>query len=137
MGGYVGGSGPEDVARLRRMTAEPTTAVYSDAALQAAIERYPVADRDDIYPDEAGWLPSYDLAMAAAEVWAEKATVVAANFDFDADGASYKRSQQYEHYVKQARRWRSLRVPGNWTAVPAEPETDSVSVVGNVNNPYA
>ncbi len=34
----------EQIARLRRMTGEPTTTVYSDAALAAIIALYPLED---------------------------------------------------------------------------------------------
>jgi hypothetical protein len=125
MAGYVGGSAPVDVARLRRMTAEPQQTPYTDAMLVEAIERYPVPDLDDFWPDEAGWLPSYDLAMAAAEIWSEKATLLATNFDFDADGANFSRSQQYDHFMKQARHWRALRQPGNYTVITPIPDGGS------------
>jgi hypothetical protein len=117
------------------MVAEPTTATYSDAMLVDAIERYPVPDPDDVWPDEAGWYPTYDLAMAAAEIWSEKATMVAANFDFSADGANFSKSQQYEHFLGQARRWRSLRVPGNYE-VMTMPPANAGTVIGNWNDPY-
>jgi hypothetical protein len=135
MGAYTGGSGPDDVLRLRRMVAEPTIDTYTDALLVAAIERHPVPDPDDIYPDEEGWYPTYDLALAAAEIWSEKAATVAANFDFEADGGNFSKSQQYEHYAKQERKWRSLRVPGNWTVQTVVAPTESI--VGNWNDPYS
>lgn len=135
MGGYTGGSGPDDLLRLRRMVAEPTEATYTDALLVTAIERYPVPDPDDIYPDEAGWYPTYDLALAAAEIWSEKAGTVAANFDFEADGGNFSKSQQVQHYTGQARKWRSLRVPGNWTVQTVVAPTESI--VGNWNDPYS
>src|SRR4030095_4881529 len=133
MGGYVGGSEPVDVARLRRMTAEPNQTPYSDAMLVEAIQRYPVLDPADVYPDEACWIPSYDLALAAAEIWSEKATTMAANFDFEADGANFSKSQQYEQYMSQVRKWRSLRVPGNWTVEPVVAPAETI--VGNWNDP--
>ena len=135
MSGYTGGTSATDLDRLRRMVAEPTTATYSDAMLVDAIERYPVPDPDDVWPDEAGWYPTYDLAMAAAEIWSEKATMVAANFDFSADGANFSKSQQYEHFLGQARRWRSLRVPGNYE-VMTMPPANAGTVIGNWNDPY-
>ena len=46
------------------MVAEPTTTTYIDAMLVDAILRYPVPDPEDVYPDESGWIPSYDLALA-------------------------------------------------------------------------
>ena len=119
MSGYVGGSNVSDVARLRRMIAEPTTGSppgpYTDADLVAAIERYPVPDPEDVYPDEDGWIPSYDLAMAASEIWSEKAANVAANYDFSAGDESFSKSQQYTHALQQARYWQAKRIAGTWT----------------------
>lgn len=124
MGGYSGGTTAGDLLRLRRMVAEPEPTVYSDVMLTDAIERYPVPDPDDIWPDEINWFPTYDLAMAAAEVWSEKATNLAANFDFTADAANFVKSQQYDHYLKQERHWRSLRMPGMYQVLtPLAPDS--------------
>lgn len=138
----MGGAAAADIARLRRMVAEPDTTTYSDVLLEDAIKRYPVADPEDVYPDESGWFPTYDLAQAAAEIWSEKATNVAANFDFNSDGAAFQKSQQYEHFMLQARKWRALRVPGNWSVMPTSATgttfgPTTASWIGNVNNPYS
>lgn len=45
---------------------------------------------------------SYDVHAAAAEIWTRKAGHVADRFDFTADGASFKASQLYDHYMRQA-----------------------------------
>ncbi len=72
----------EMVAELRRMVAEPTTAVYSDDVLTAYIERYPLHDADGLTVDDTGWSPVYDLNAAAAGIWLEKsAGLVAESFD--------------------------------------------------------
>ena len=52
MSGYAGGTSAADLARLRRMTAEPNTTTYSDVLLTDAIERYPVMDSDGNWPDD-------------------------------------------------------------------------------------
>jgi hypothetical protein len=135
MTGYVGGTGFDDIGRLRRMVAELTAATYSDGDLAAAIQRYPVIDAQGYYPPESAWTETFDLALAAAEVWGEKAANVAANFAFDADGASFQKQQQYEHYVAQARQWRSRRVAGAWEAETVR-QTSTPSWIGNVNDPY-
>lgn len=135
MAGYVGGTTAYDLQRLRRMVAEPTTTTYTDGVLTEAIQRYPVPDGDDVYPDESGWIPSFDLASASAEIWAEKASAVASNFDFDADGATFSKSQQYDHFIGEARRWHSRRVPGVWIATPLVPER-TADWIGNLNDPY-
>ena len=78
------------IARLRRMTAEPLTSdTYTQGDLQAVIERYPVLDANGTEPDDYGWLGAWDLNRAAADVWDEKASLLATDFDFAADGGDY------------------------------------------------
>jgi len=135
MSAYTGGTSAIDVLRLRRMTAEAGSATYTDGDLVAAIEHYPVADADGYLPAADAWTPTYDLAQAAAEIWDEKAASVAANFAFDADGASFQKQQQHEHYLQQARRYYSRRVAGVWEAC-APAHAGAESWIGNVNDPY-
>jgi hypothetical protein len=120
------------IAQLRRMVDEPTTATYSDAALTAYIEAHYLMDergQEAYYWDELtvpptkvlnlSWVPTYDLASAAVDVWAEKAAILAADFDTSADGASLSRSQAYEQAMKQARYWSSRRKATTITIYPA------------------
>ena len=110
------------IAQLRRMVNEPTAGIYSDAAIQTLIETYPLMDELGTEPyywdyttepptkvDNISWVPTYDLNAAAAVIWEEKASVVAVDFDFSADGGSYTRSQVYDQYMAQARRFASKR----------------------------
>ena len=136
MSGFTGSTGFDDIARLRRMIAEPTSAVYTDGDLAAAIERYPVADAQGYWPLESAWTATYDMAMAASEIWDEKAASVAANFAFDADGASFQKQQQHEHFQAQALKWRARRVPGVWTTETVRTPATDRSWIGNVNDPY-
>jgi hypothetical protein len=109
------------IARLRRMVAEPTTVTYSDADLTTAIERYPLPDDSLIWPrqpTDAGWTATYDLNAAAADVWSEKASVVAQDFDFSADGGSYTRSQVYEQYRRQAAYYNARKAIGHIEVEP-------------------
>lgn len=104
------------IAELRRMCAEPTTTTYSDAALTAYIERYPLMDArgqeaftwdvSTVPPSHlanTAWVPTYDLHAAAADVWQEKAAALAHLYDFSADGGSYTRSQRVAQAQQQAR----------------------------------
>lgn len=93
-----------DVARLRKLIAEPTTDNYSDADLEDVIERYPIDDSEGNEPTDEDWVASYDIFTAAAEIWTEKAAalVSAGTYDFSADDASFKRSQMYEQYTQMA-----------------------------------
>lgn len=129
------------VAELRRMVNEPDATTYDDEALAGYIERYPCLDARGEEPytwdtstspptqdDNVDWIPTYDLHAAAADVWEEKAAAVAADFDFQADGASYSRSQKYEHCMTQARHHRARRKASTatlhkWPKEPVERQT--------------
>lgn len=118
------------IARLRRMVNETTEEPYSDDDIQAYIEIYPLEDLRGEGPwieststpgqlvENPDWAPTYDLNAAAADLWAEKAGILAADFDFNADGGQYSRSQAYEQAMKQARYFRSRRAPKTITLRP-------------------
>lgn len=115
------------LARLRRMVNEPDdTNDYDDAALTAIVEGYPVSDADGNDPDDNDWTDTYDLHRAAADIWEEKASVVAADFDFSADGGRYDRSQVYQQYTNLAHyhaaraRVRSGRMVSSPTETPRQ-----------------
>lgn len=97
------------VTRLRRMVAETTDTTYSDTELATVIEQYSMVDAEGREPSHDDWEATYDLHRAAAEVWDEKAAALAGNFDFNADGATYHRSQAYEQALKSARQHMSKR----------------------------
>jgi 1,2-phenylacetyl-CoA epoxidase PaaB subunit len=109
---------PEEIARLRRMTAEPDDSHgYTDAVLAATIERYPLLDADGLGPDSEWWAEAYDLNAAAADVWSEKAAALVSQFDFNSDGASFTRSQQHAQAAKQQRYYAARRAPGTLTLI--------------------
>jgi hypothetical protein len=110
------------IAEVRRMVDEPTVTTYSDTLIQGFIEKYPLMDElgtDPYYWNELavppakvatiGWVPTYDLWAAAADIWDEKAAAVADEFDFTADGGNFSASQKYQHFVNSANRCRSKR----------------------------
>ncbi len=99
----------EDITQVRRMAAETTLANYSDSDIAAVIERYAVIDSEGYFPDDDDWAETYDLNAAAADLWAEKAAAVAANFDFSADGASFSRSQEFDMATRMSAFYRSRR----------------------------
>lgn len=100
------------------MIAEPGTATYTDSLLVTAISSYPLPDVAGQWPlltsgsANTTWSATYDLAAAAADIWAEKAVAFVGNYSFTADGASFQKQQQYENYCKQERRWASRRSMG-------------------------
>jgi len=112
----------EEIARLRRMVAEPTETIYDDDTLAEYIERYPLLDERGQAPytwdasttpptqeDNDTWVPTYDLHAAAADVWEEKAAAFTGKSDFAADGATYHLSQQYDQMMARVRHHRARR----------------------------
>lgn len=110
------------IAELRRMVDEPTETTYSNSVLADYIAKYQLPDELGEQPytwdtstspptkdANEDWLPTYDLNAAAADIWAEKASSVAEDFTFSADGGNFSRAQVYEHYMKQARYYRGKR----------------------------
>lgn len=118
------------VAQLRRMIAEPTTATYTDDDLEGTIEAYPLVDENGEAPripsttlpgemeDNEDWTATYDLHAAAAAIWEEKAAGQSAKYDFSADGGSYQRSQMMQQCLQMARYYASRRSPKTIILVP-------------------
>lgn len=140
----------DQIILLRRMVAEPTETPYGDASLAACIERYALLDERGGAPhtwDAAttpptrtvnpAWIPTYDLAAAAADVWGEKASALVGSYDFDADGGSYKRSQGFLHASERERYYRARRSPTTSTLVkwPKETNASTMPWIGNLPEP--
>ena len=132
------------IATMRRMVSEPTTTTYSDTLLIDAILRYPHMDEfgelptDDDGVENADWTATYDLNGAAADIWQEKAGAIASKFDFSADGGNFSMSLQYEQYMKQARYYRSRRMPSTAMAVKHPKELITLTDetwIGNLAEP--
>lgn len=119
------------IATVRRNASEPNDDNgYTDAVITSIIETYPLVDERGEEPytwdtsttpptkeDNDDWIATYDLNAAAADIWSEKASIVAQDFDFSAEGASYSRSNEYEQYMKQVRYYRARRSP---STIPLE-----------------
>jgi hypothetical protein len=133
------------IAQVRRMVWEPTTNTYDDAAIQAAIEAYPLMDErgeapytwDETTPPptktaNANWVATYDLHAAAADLWEEKAAVFAAQHDFSADGGNYSRSQVYQQMMAQVRHHRARRAAKTMTGVMWPRENSKTPWIGNL-----
>ena len=129
------------IARLRRMTAEPDAeGTYDDDAIAGYIEAHPVRDAQGREPYERLsdgrlsatlndlWTETYDLNAAAADVWDEKASALTEETDTSVEGASITRSQAYEHARKEARKYRGKQRPSTirltMDARPALAEVD-------------
>ncbi len=135
------------LAELRRMVAEPTETTYSDEILEGLIERYPLIDERGEAPytwltsttpptqdANEDWIPTYDLHAAAGLIWAEKATALAGNYDFSADGGQFVRHQAYDQYMQLARHHNARRAPRTIQAVgwPQPAASSAVEWVANL-----
>ena len=126
---------------IRRMCGLASNdATYTDTLLGTLIERYPLMDEWGQLPyyidvstappgQEANidWVPTYDLAAVAADIWDEKAATYAPQYDVSADGASRNLSQQYEHAAARARHWRARRAAtsSRTRAIPREVQEEA------------
>lgn len=120
----------EEIGKLRRMTGETNTTTYSDAEMLTYIEAHPLMDENGEAPRVASttvpgemmvnpdWTATYDLHAAAADIWQEKAANLSPNYDFDADGGSYSRSQGWEHAMAMIRFHMARRSPKTFTMAP-------------------
>lgn len=121
-----------DIARVRRMVNEPTTATYSDAAIAGMIELYPIADERGVNPyyydtstdpptqvAVTGWYPTYDLYRAAADIWEEKAAAEVNDIDYLVEGGVHRHSQRYDHCMQQARFHRARAAMKTVHQIPA------------------
>ena len=135
------------IARLRRTVNESDDTTYDDDLLAEYIERYPLVDERGEEPytwdgstqpptqePNDSWIPTYDLNAAAADIWDEKAAVVAADFNFAADGGRYDRAQVAEMFAKRARYYRSRRAIRVITPIawPSTPDEDVFPWIGNL-----
>jgi hypothetical protein len=85
-----------------------TRPVLSDAVLDSLVARFPLEDRLGLWPTDAGWTPTYALNAAAAEGWRMKAGMVAADFDFSADDASYSKGQVMAKMLEMEQRYAAM-----------------------------
>lgn len=103
----------EQTTRLARMAGEGHKAaadrMLDDADLdQIATDVALMKDSEGRAPTETDYVTTVDLYRAAAECWRTKAGMVADGFDFEAEGASFTRSQVYDHYMEQAGRFATM-----------------------------
>ena len=99
--------------RLASMTGEAHRSVedriVDDFRLQEIADEVALLKDDSgLAPVDSGYSPTYDLYRAAAAVWSEKAARVAEGYNVKVEGASFNRSEVYEHYMEQAARFAGM-----------------------------
>ncbi len=122
------------INRLRRLTAELASETYTDEDLTAYLETYPLADADGYVSTDTAWAGNWDINQAAADIWQEKAALLAADFDFAADGGDYKRSQAYQQTLAIARMFRSRRQSGTLTMIATPKPLGATSLLEYIGN---
>lgn len=116
------GASTSQIERVKRLCAiEAGDAIYSDEVVSEFIETHPLNDSEGREPDAYLWVETYDVNLAAADICEEKAAAVAARFDFSADGGSYTRSQEFDHWSRLASRYRSRRAITSFTVKSSRP----------------
>lgn len=85
-----------------------TRPVLSEAILDSLVERFRLADSDGLRPTDEGWAPTYALNAAAAEGWRMKAGMVAADFNFSADNASYSKGDVMAKMLEMEQHYAAL-----------------------------
>lgn len=107
--------------RFKAMVAADTAPVLDAAELELLLEMHRVADANGIAPGATDWIPGWDLKLAALEGWRWKAAKATASFDFQADGATYNRSQTLEMCEKMIAQYRR-RVVSSLPLTERQPE---------------
>lgn len=99
--------------RLARMSGEahkPTgDRMLDDSELiDLADEVALVVDDSDLAPADSGYTATYDLYRAASEAWSRKAAMIAEGYNIKVEGAAYNRSEAYDHYIAQSKRYAGM-----------------------------
>lgn len=89
-------------ARLRRMVAAGTEPVLEQADLDVLLRLASRRDLSGRYTSDVGWVPTYDLAAAAAEGWRWKAAQAAFLTDVKVGDLGVTRSQLHDHCLSMA-----------------------------------
>lgn len=106
--------------------------VLSDALVEALLDSAATKDANGVAPAGVGYVTTWDLNAAAAEGWRMKAGMVAGDFNFSADNASYSKADVLAHCLEMQTRYASLshgmiqtlrggpRLPDDWdgTLIP-------------------
>lgn len=79
------------LARLTEMVAADQRPVLSPDTVGRLLDDFRVKDRDGNLVTDPGYVETWNLNAAAAEGWRRKAALVAGDFTFSADDASYSK----------------------------------------------
>jgi hypothetical protein len=81
--------------------------ILSPETLGRVLDQWRTPDAEGRPATDAAWVGSYDLNAAAAEGWRIKAGMVAGDFNFSADGASYSKADVLAHCLEMETKYAS------------------------------
>lgn len=96
---------------------------FTDDLIAGYLEAHPVKDPTGRKPSTFGWTATYDVNAATADLWSLIAANLSALYDFSADGASFTRSEVFDHALKMQRHFNSRRYATS-VAVARDRQTD-------------
>ncbi len=100
------------LAQLKRRCAASTAPTLCDQTLLGILRECRTVDEAGLLVDDPEWAGAWDMNLAEALAWETKEAAVAGEFDFSADGGSYKRSQQAAAFAAKAKAARMRRSGG-------------------------
>jgi hypothetical protein len=96
------------LARLNLMLGGDARPVLSPEAVASLLDSYAAKDRYGLTPVDEGWTPTYALNAAAAEGWRLKGSMVAGDYSFSADDASYSKGDVLANCLAMEARYAAM-----------------------------
>jgi len=92
---------------LEDRTAATSRPVLTPATLGRILDQWATVDGEGRGPADPDWTGTWDLNAAAAEGWRIKGGLVAGDFNFSADGASYSKADVLAHCLEMETKYAS------------------------------
>lgn len=97
------------ITRVRQLIADVASDDFTDTDIQDTADAMArTKDSAGNAPVDTGYTDTYDLYLLAAELWRVKAGLVADEFDFNAEGGEFQRSQKYTMAIAQSKRYADM-----------------------------
>jgi len=94
------------IARVELLSDAAAAPVVSTLEVTELVLSARTPDAEGNRPSDDGYTDTFDVNRAVTAVFDLKASRVSAKFDLNVDGQDLSRSQQYQHFVSEAARWR-------------------------------
>lgn len=94
--------------RLTLMLGGDSRPALSTQNVSDLLDSYAARDTYGLAPVDDGWTPSWRLNAAAAEGWRLKASIVAGDYSFSADDASYSKGDVLAHCLEMEAKYAAM-----------------------------